>query len=72
VSLFAGQDETSQVAAQVAEEAFGQIGRAPPMRPAALVPPTTAAISLLLLSLTHFNPTAGIRCTKAVPEYFLD
>ncbi len=35
---------------------------------AALVPPTKAAISLLLLSLTHFNSTGGIRCTKAIPR----
>ncbi len=33
-----------------------------------LVPPTKAAISLFLLSLKHFDLTAGIRCTKAIPQ----
>ena len=31
-------------------------------------PPTKAAISPLLLGLTHFSPTGGIRCTKAIPR----
>jgi hypothetical protein len=38
-----------------------------PRPAAALVPPTKAAISVLLHSLTHFNPTGGIRCTRAMP-----
>jgi len=30
-------------------------------------PPTRAAISSLLLGLTHFSLTGGIRCTRAIP-----
>jgi len=48
------------------KKAAGAISAPAPRQPCS--PPSKAVISLLRISLKHFNPTGGIRCTFPIPR----